>query len=310
MASSSSSASHVRLMCSFGGRILPRPHDHLLRYVGGESRIVSVPRSSSFASLLSLLSNISPDYSPTTPPTIKYQLPNEDLDALISLTCDEDVDNMMHELDRLLSSSSSSSSAATARSPRLRLFLFPPSSAPEPFGSIFDAGAGDWFLDALNGVARQRSTALHRLRSEASSVASEVPDYLFGLDDLKSVVESPRYSSTSSLVPESKPLRTKTELEEKPDSAPVFYMPAPVHGPAQPVQFVHSVGGPIPVQFAAPVHGAVPGAIYMGGTYGYGAPTGGGSMRNPSFIPVYDPAGGSPAAAGSQMRYGFGSASQ
>nr|GFB93208.1 putative octicosapeptide/Phox/Bem1p family protein [Tanacetum cinerariifolium] len=50
----------VRFMCSFGGKILPRPHDNQLRYVGGDTRIVSVLRhNTTFASLLNKLSKLS-----------------------------------------------------------------------------------------------------------------------------------------------------------------------------------------------------------------------------------------------------------
>lgn len=50
----------VRFMCSFGGKILPRPHDNQLRYVGGDTRIVTVLRhNTTFSSLLSKLSKLS-----------------------------------------------------------------------------------------------------------------------------------------------------------------------------------------------------------------------------------------------------------
>ncbi|KAJ0451632.1 hypothetical protein HanHA300_Chr15g0569741 [Helianthus annuus] len=50
----------VRFMCSFGGKILPRPHDNQLRYVGGDTRIVSVLRhNTTFSSLLNKLSKLS-----------------------------------------------------------------------------------------------------------------------------------------------------------------------------------------------------------------------------------------------------------
>ncbi|KDO75680.1 hypothetical protein CISIN_1g045565mg [Citrus sinensis] len=48
----------VRFMCSFGGKILPRPHDNQLRYVGGDTRIVAVHRSSTFSTLLTKLSKL------------------------------------------------------------------------------------------------------------------------------------------------------------------------------------------------------------------------------------------------------------
>ncbi|XP_054803028.1 uncharacterized protein LOC129306439 [Prosopis cineraria] len=162
----------VRFMCSFGGRILPRPHDNQLRYVGGDTRIVAVNRSISFSGLLLKLSKL----SGTTNITVKYQLPNEDLDALISVTTDEDVENMMEEYERVAQNQN-------PRSARLRLFLFVKGedSRAGSISSLLDGSANreSWFVDALNsGVDR-----LERGRSEASSMISEVPDYLFGLEN-------------------------------------------------------------------------------------------------------------------------------
>ncbi|KAM0021651.1 putative PB1 domain-containing protein [Helianthus debilis subsp. tardiflorus] len=162
--------SRVRFMCSFGGKILPRPHDNQLRYVGGDTRIVTVLRhSTTYASLLSKLSKL----SGTTDICVKYQLPNEDLDALITVTSDEDVENMMDEYDRL---------AHNNKTARLRIFLFPTDQSLSRASSISSLLDGSikrehWFLDALNGGA-----SLDRGRSEVSSMLSEVPDYLFGLD--------------------------------------------------------------------------------------------------------------------------------
>ncbi|PIN00102.1 hypothetical protein CDL12_27398 [Handroanthus impetiginosus] len=164
----------VRFMCSFGGKILPRPHDNQLRYVGGDTRIVAVHRRTAFSSLLSKLSKL----SGTTNISIKYQLPNEDLDALITVTADEDVENMMEEYDRLTMSQ---------KSARLRLFLFPNDSNDSRASSINSLLDGsvkreNWFVDALNGGPGS-GPILERGRSEVSSIVSEVPDYLFGLDN-------------------------------------------------------------------------------------------------------------------------------
>ncbi|OVA06778.1 Phox/Bem1p [Macleaya cordata] len=163
----------VRFMCSFGGQILPRPHDNQLRYVGGDTRIVAVHRGTTFSGLLTKLSKLSGN----TDITIKYQLPNEDLDALISVSTDEDVENMMDEYDRLIQGSN-------PKLARLRLFLFPVgNSRSSSIGSLFDGSTKreNWFFDALNGGVG--SASLERGRSEASSIVSEVPDYLFGLDN-------------------------------------------------------------------------------------------------------------------------------
>ncbi|KAJ1291381.1 hypothetical protein BS78_02G311900 [Paspalum vaginatum] len=173
----------VRLMCSFGGRILPRPGDRQLRYVGGETRIVSFPRAAaSFAALAAALAKAAPAlFAPGAPrPSLKYQLPHDDLDSLISVTSDDDVDHLMDELDRL-----HDLAAAVARPPRLRVFLFAAPAPDAAFGSVLSGTAADvastdqWFVDALNAPAPH---PVDRGRSEASSIVSEVPDYLFGLD--------------------------------------------------------------------------------------------------------------------------------
>ncbi|CAL9182033.1 unnamed protein product, partial [Musa hybrid cultivar] len=62
---------------------------------------VFVPRSASFAALRSRLSNLHPAAAGGQPPCPKYQLPHEDLDALVSVTSDKDIDNMFDEYDRL-----------------------------------------------------------------------------------------------------------------------------------------------------------------------------------------------------------------
>lgn len=49
----------VRFMCTFGGRILPRPPDNQLSYVGGDNRMIAVHRNTSFASLLNKLAKLS-----------------------------------------------------------------------------------------------------------------------------------------------------------------------------------------------------------------------------------------------------------
>lgn len=242
----------VRFMCSFGGKILPRPHDNQLRYVGGDTRIVAVHRSTTFSTLITKLSKLSGIVNLS----VKYQLPNEDLDALISVTTDEDVENMMDEYDRVLQNQN-------PRSARLRLFLFSTaneeSSRASSISSLLDGSTNreNWFFDALNSGARR----LERGRSEASSIISEVPDYLFGLensDETKQksrfvmndnvsasdpgspapVVSSP-YCSTSSAVPtvpsipDLPPVKTKPDY---PDPITVQVKQTPVEGYSEPME--------------------------------------------------------------------------
>ncbi|KAJ1396559.1 PB1 domain [Sesbania bispinosa] len=120
----------VKFMCSYAGKIQPRTHDNQLSYVGGETKILAVDRNIKFPAMLSKLSSLcNVDASDLS---FKYQLPGEDLDALISVTNDDDLDHMMHEYDRLY--------RASARPSRMRLFLFiaetlppgSPSGQPDP----------------------------------------------------------------------------------------------------------------------------------------------------------------------------------
>ncbi|KAK8263592.1 hypothetical protein V6Z12_D12G052300 [Gossypium hirsutum] len=91
-----SSSTKVKFLCSFGGKILPRPRDRKLRYVGGETRMIRLSRDISFQELVQKMLAI---YDQAH--TIKYQLPGEDLDALVSVSCDEDLQNMMEECNVL-----------------------------------------------------------------------------------------------------------------------------------------------------------------------------------------------------------------
>ncbi|KAJ6706948.1 hypothetical protein OIU85_027318 [Salix viminalis] len=235
----------VRFMCSFGGKILPRPHDNQLRYAGGDTRIVAVHRSTTFSTLITKLSKLSGIVNLS----VKYQLPNEDLDALISVTTDEDVDNMMDEYDRVFQNQN-------PRSARLRLFLFSTaneeSSRASSISSLLDGSTNreNWFFDALNSGARR----LERGRSEVSSIISEVPDYLFGLENSDETKHKPRfvmndnvsasdpgspapvvsspYCSTSSAVPTVPSIRELPLIKTKPDNPD----PVTVQGRQTPVQ--------------------------------------------------------------------------
>ncbi|XP_022892453.1 uncharacterized protein LOC111407288 isoform X3 [Olea europaea var. sylvestris] len=89
---SGSSSTTLKLLCSFGGKILPRPKDGKLRYVGGDTRIVRISKDISWEELVQKTWII---YN--QPHTIKYQLPDEDLGALVSVSGDEDLQNMMEE---------------------------------------------------------------------------------------------------------------------------------------------------------------------------------------------------------------------
>ena len=96
----------IKLMCSFGGKIMPRPMDGKLRYVGGDTHILNVARKASFRDVMGkLIGYFSKGSNLTGPFTLKYQRPNEDLDALISVTSDDDMQNMIEECEKVGDSS-------------------------------------------------------------------------------------------------------------------------------------------------------------------------------------------------------------
>lgn len=107
---SDSSSLKLKVLCSFGGKILPRPSDGKLRYVGGETRIIRISKDITWRELWLKTTAI---YDETR--TIKYQLPGEDLDALVSVSSDEDLLNMMEECNVL---------NGREESRKLRMFLF------------------------------------------------------------------------------------------------------------------------------------------------------------------------------------------
>nr|AGV54518.1 octicosapeptide/Phox/Bem1p domain-containing protein [Phaseolus vulgaris] len=154
----------AKFMCSYGGKIQPRTHDNQLSYVGGDTKILAVDRAIKFPAFLSKLSSL----CGATPQdlTFKYQLPGEDLDALISVTNDDDLEHMMHEYDRLY--------RPNAKPVRMRLFLFTLSSNPN---SSFSSDR-DRFVDALNSAPiPPQPDPIKNPTVTPSNV-----DYLFGLD--------------------------------------------------------------------------------------------------------------------------------
>ncbi|XP_009606428.1 uncharacterized protein LOC107820963 isoform X1 [Nicotiana tabacum] len=104
----------LKFLCSYGGKIIPRHTDGKLRYYGGETRVLSVHRCISFAELMVKLGEMC-----GASVSLRCQLPSEDLDALVSITCDEDLANLIEEYDHAATPSSSL---------KIRAFLLPPKS--------------------------------------------------------------------------------------------------------------------------------------------------------------------------------------
>lgn len=161
----------LKFMCSYGGRIYPRPSDGVLRYVGGQTRIISVKRNVSFNDLVQKMVDTFGQ-----PVVIKYQLPGEDLDALVSVSCADDLDNMMEEYERLIQRSKDGS-------PKLRVFLFSASeldpSGLQQFANLNDGGQK--YVEAVNGIFERidgnKLTRKGSLTSAASTQNSDLSGF-------------------------------------------------------------------------------------------------------------------------------------
>ncbi|EOA20509.1 hypothetical protein CARUB_v10000823mg [Capsella rubella] len=117
----------LRVMCRYGGNIVSLPQTKSPRYLGGDTRIVAVPPSAETC-LASLVSHLRVTLGISYPFKVKYQLPDQELDSLISVETDEDVQIMMEEHGYLFTESSIPQS-------RIRLFLFPSKSQSNDAGA-------------------------------------------------------------------------------------------------------------------------------------------------------------------------------
>ncbi|XP_047309270.1 uncharacterized protein LOC124912669 [Impatiens glandulifera] len=173
----SSFSGKVKLLCSFGGRILARPGDGKLKYVGGETKIISIRENSSFNDLVKKTSAICNQMH-----MIKYELPGEDLDALISVSSNEDLHHMMEECHDLARASQ-----------RLRIFLITPGECESPdsidgrTSSQQNNDSDCQYVYAVNSI----ETAPQRTLSGQSSLQRENPSMLYP-SEIREGSNSPR----------------------------------------------------------------------------------------------------------------------
>ncbi|XVF46044.1 hypothetical protein PTKIN_Ptkin02bG0256300 [Pterospermum kingtungense] len=154
----------LRSVPRFGGKILPRPSDGKLRYVGGETRIIRLSRDISWQELVKKTLAI---YNEAH--TIMYQLPEEDIDALVSVSCDEDLQNMIEECNVL----------ENGASQKPMIFLFSSTyleDAQYGLGSI-DGDSEIQYVVAVNGMDLGS-----RKNSIAASASNNQLDELLGLN--------------------------------------------------------------------------------------------------------------------------------
>ncbi|XP_057733809.1 uncharacterized protein LOC130948979 [Arachis stenosperma] len=112
----------AKFLCSYGDEIKPCGCINKLAYVGGTNKLLYVDRGIDFRAMVAEISSLfdgacNGDYC------FKYQVPgSDDLNALVSVTNDRDLHNMMLVFDQLYRDS--------PRFARMRLFLFPNPNKP------------------------------------------------------------------------------------------------------------------------------------------------------------------------------------
>ncbi|KAJ8440332.1 hypothetical protein Cgig2_012768 [Carnegiea gigantea] len=161
VASSSKTLNNVKFLCSYGGRILPRRSDGCLRYVGGVTRVVSVPESTSFSDLMVKLGELC-GYSVR----LRCQLPSEDLDVLVSIKSDEDLSNVIEEYRK--------ASSIAGKELKIRAILSPPTSSPSP-SPPYTSSSSSSGADLRTNRFRQPAMAAIRRFPEKKAQFNAVP---------------------------------------------------------------------------------------------------------------------------------------
>ncbi|KAJ7953553.1 Octicosapeptide/Phox/Bem1p domain-containing protein [Quillaja saponaria] len=129
-----------------------------LRYLGGQTRVIAVDRSIPFSELLLKLGEFC-----RTAVSVRCQLPNEDLDALVSITSDEDLENLIEEYNRVASPPSSL---------KIRAFLSPPKSFKKVSLSSFSNSSA-----SSNSSSSSSSSSSRSPKAAAGSGLSYTPRY-------------------------------------------------------------------------------------------------------------------------------------
>ncbi|RYR40332.1 hypothetical protein Ahy_A09g046066 [Arachis hypogaea] len=89
----------AKFLCSYGGEIKPRGRNNKLAYIDGTNKLLYVDRRIDFTAMVSKISSLF-DGASNRDNFFKYQVPgSDDLNALVSVTNDRDLHNMMLEDD-------------------------------------------------------------------------------------------------------------------------------------------------------------------------------------------------------------------
>ncbi|CAI8606975.1 unnamed protein product [Vicia faba] len=210
-AASDTSSTMIKCLCSFGGRILPRPSDGKLRYVGGQTRILRFRKDISWPDLWRrafLIYNLVH--------ILKYQLPGEDLDALVSVSSDEDLQNMMEEYNHI---------EDTEPPQKLRIFLFSITDLQDAQFALSTIGGDSQvqYVVAVNGMdSGSRTTSTPLGVSISNNDIHKFNTKTIQTDTSNVAVESIRVTDAPLTGKSDTPLATQSSQQLLPTSSNVY----------------------------------------------------------------------------------------
>ncbi|XP_062187256.1 serine/threonine-protein kinase EDR1-like [Phragmites australis] len=200
----------IKFICNFGGTFLPRPSDGELRYVGGERHLVQINRDMSWYELTCKTTKLIRQAH-----TIKYHLPGEQLNMLISITSDDDLRHMIDECIVL-----------DGNKERLTMYLF---SANDDEHNVHflverssDAEKEAQFIALVNGFDRPREAL--RMQSLGSTSTNDLDQVVFGIKEKRLLADR---AEETSLYIKGKPSQSIVVESPKTSSGQLERLPTP-----------------------------------------------------------------------------------
>ncbi|WVZ66697.1 hypothetical protein U9M48_015886 [Paspalum notatum var. saurae] len=168
---SKSGSTRMKFLCNFGGRFLPRPADGKLRYVGGEKHLIQISQGLSWQGLLNKTTKFIRQAH-----IIKYHLPGEEVNVLISVASDDDVHHMIHECIVLEESK---------ECPAMYLFTDEDDEHHVHFvvGSSSDEDTEALYIALINGYRYTGLGLKLTAQGPGSASASDLDQLMFDIDD-------------------------------------------------------------------------------------------------------------------------------
>ncbi|KAG2638373.1 hypothetical protein PVAP13_2NG588100 [Panicum virgatum] len=171
-----SGSTRMKFLCNFGGRFLPRPIDGKLRYVGGEKHLIQISRGISWQGLISKTTKLIRQAH-----IVKYHLPGEQVNVLISVASDDDVHHMIDECIVLEESK---------ERPAMYLFTDEDDEHHVHFvvGSSSDEDTEAKYIALINGYGYTGPGEKLSAQGPGSTSASDLDQLMFDIDDEGSLI--------------------------------------------------------------------------------------------------------------------------